>query len=219
MKDNKVFSIHVALFYQNASSKMEILRFASLLQDVFRSYFPKEPQILPMPADAPAEAPRCVFSNDENVSLTFSLERIDFRYNNDSLKEIDWKNQVGTIALNLFNVCEKVGLHVTRVGFVVLCDSAEEVQNELNQSVHINGFPDSDEKRLSFLVKKTNGELKYNLITMIVINENEPLHNSIVQIDANTDRNIDLEMFDKDIISVISILTDAIEEKLCNVFK
>ena len=73
----KVFGIQVAFFFTEESN-ISILKIAAAIQEAFKAMFPTEPQILPLPQDAPPEVPRCIFQKpDGSATLTVSPIRMD----------------------------------------------------------------------------------------------------------------------------------------------
>lgn len=188
-----VFSIHIAVFF-GEGVKVPVLKLANMIQDRFAAYFQnQEPHILPMPEDAPADAARCLFINNRvnpkvDSLLTFSYERLDFEYLSENCN--DWKNQLETCAMSLFAICKEYSIPVTRVGFVVSADCEDDLKYTLDSRIGIDDFASSDEKKISYLVKKNSGELPYNLITIINVNDNEEVHKNVLKVDVNTEKKL-----------------------------
>ena len=149
--DKNIFSMHMALFFEDGTD-VPILKVALKLQEEFKIVFPKEPEIVPLPSDAPKEIPRCTFKNDRNATLSLSLNRIDF--NGGFKAGIDWKNQINIIFYNLLKICEKFDIKVVRIGVVVQALGDDNIIDELNDRVSIEGFAESEEKNVSFVMKK-----------------------------------------------------------------
>ena len=92
---NDVFGMQVAFFFDEGSN-ISILDFAGEIKELYKAMFPDDPQILPLPSDAPPEVPRCIFQKeDASARLSFSQVRMDF---NAGLKDgRGWKNNYETI--------------------------------------------------------------------------------------------------------------------------
>lgn len=130
------------------------------LKDVFRT----EPQSIPIPDDAPADVPRCVW-NDINTSLTFNKLRLDFSFNVPS--KHNWEqllHEFNDKITKAFDGCE---VTIDRVGLVSELMSIDNLHDILNEFVNIEKFNGASETNISWLENIDS----YNVWTYIIINE------------------------------------------------
>lgn len=130
------------------------------LKDVFRT----EPQSIPIPDDAPADVPRCVW-NDINTSLTFNKLRLDFSFNIPS--KYNWEqllHEFNDKITKAFDGCE---VTIDRVGLVSELMSIDNLHDILNEFVNIEKFNGASETNISWLENIDS----YNVWTYIIINE------------------------------------------------
>ena len=131
------------------------------LKDVFKT----EAQSIPIPDDAHADVPRCVW-NDINTSLTFNKLRLDFSFNIPS--KYNWEqllHEFNDKITKAFDGCEEVT--IDRVGLVSELMSIDNLHNILNEFVNIEKFNGSSEANISWLENIDS----YNVWTYIIINE------------------------------------------------
>lgn len=213
--DKNIFAMHMALFFEDGT-EVPILKVALRLQEEFKIVFPQEPDIVPLPSDAPKEIPRCTFKNDRNATLSLSLNRIDF--NGGFKAGIDWKNQINIIFFNLFRICEQFDIKVVRIGVVVQALGDDDIICELNTRVSIDGFAESEEKNVSFVMKKQVDEILLNVITNIIYNKKNEDNSKVISVDVNTDICNTLPSDGNEKMNIVQIIIDEIEGKLKNVF-
>ncbi|MGN0352378.1 MAG: hypothetical protein ACI4ES_12060 [Roseburia sp.] len=213
--DKNVFAMHMALFFED-QTEVPVLKVALKLQEEFKILFPSEPEIVPIPIDAPKEIPRCTFRNDRNASMTLALNRIDF----DGGFKVgnDWKNNITIILLNFLKICKQFDIKVNRIGVIVQASGSDDVISELNSKVRIDGFGESEEKNISFVIKKQKENILLNIITNIIYNKKNSDNSKVVSIDANTDISNELPDDINGKMDIIQLIIDEIEGKLKNVF-
>ena len=214
--DNKdVFRVHVAVFFDDESN-VQILKLASAVKDTFASIFPNEPQVLPLPTEAPKDAVRCVFQKEGvDVGLNFSLTRMD--YDAGIIDGTQWKNHVEVVAYSFANICKMCQIGIKRIGIVVHARNGKEFIDELNKKIGIEEFVESDEKNISWVThEKIDANLSINVFITLRFNENDPQGNNINIIDVNTNEVSVLK--EKNLTYVIGIITSKIEERINNVF-
>lgn len=211
-------NIQIALFFEE-NADIPIVKFAGSLQDEYRVMFEKEPQIIPLPPEAPKEAPRCIFEKEGGAArLTFSLSRIDFFA---SLKDgKGWKNYIEVIIYTLLKVCEKFSIRIARIGIIVESPIDKTFENNLIGKVSINNYADSDEKGVSWVSHDIiKDSISINVMHNVKVNHNVqeiiPYIGSF-SIDANT--NIGVKLYEENIsiIDVAGALLDEIEEHFKN---
>ena len=153
-----IYKVQMAYFFQE-KSEIRAFGLISSLYNQLKDVFKTEPQSIPIPDDAPADVPRCVW-NDINTSLTFNKLRLDFSFNVPS--KLHGFNDKITKA---FDGCEEVT--IDRVGLVSELMSIDNLHNILNEFVNIEKFNGASEANISWLEKIDS----YNVWTYIIINE------------------------------------------------
>ena len=154
----------MAYFFQE-KSEIRAFGLISSLYNQLKDVFKTEPQSIPIPDDAPADVPRCVW-NDINTSLTFNKLRLDFSFNVPS--KYNWEQLLHGFndkITKAFDGCEEVT--IDRVGLVSELMSIDNLHNILNEFVNIEKFNGSSEANISWLEKIDS----YNVWTYIIINE------------------------------------------------
>ena len=109
-----IYKVQMVYFF---SEKNEIRAFGliSSLYDQLKDVFRTEPQSIPIPDDAPADVPRCVW-NDVNTSLTFSKIRLDFTFNVPS--KFNWEKLFNDFNGKITTALESCDVIIDRVGLV-----------------------------------------------------------------------------------------------------
>ncbi|EOS79442.1 hypothetical protein C817_02690 [Dorea sp. 5-2] len=69
-----IYKVQMTYFFKE-KSEIRAFGLISSLYNQLKDVFKTEPQSIPIPDDAPADVPRCVW-NDINTSLTFNLQGI-----------------------------------------------------------------------------------------------------------------------------------------------
>jgi hypothetical protein len=214
---NQVFTIQFAIFFED-KAEISMLKFASIIQGVFSAMFTKEPQMLPLPEDAPLEIPRCIFEKeDKSASLAISLNRMDFKA---GLKDgALWRNNVEVIAYTLIQVCESLNVGIKRLGLVIQTKTDTFFEEKTNGIVLLDDFKSSDEKTISWVnQKKISDKFIVNIFRNIQINRNNLEIPGLLTIDVNTHVDTPLLCSAKETTEILTNLMSEIEEKLKNVF-
>lgn len=153
----------MAYFFKE-KSEIRAFGLISSLYNQLKDVFKTEPQSIPIPDDAPADVPRCVW-NDINTSLTFNKLRLDFSFNIPS--KYNWEqllHEFNDKITEAFDGCE---VTIDRVGLVSELMSIDNLHKILNKFVNIEKFNDASEANISWLENIDS----YNVWTYIIINE------------------------------------------------
>lgn len=153
----------MAYFFKE-KSEIRAFGLISSLYNQLKDVFKTEPQSIPIPDDAPADVPRCVW-NDINTSLTFNKLRLDFSFNIPS--KYNWEqllHEFNDKITKAFDGCE---VTIDRVGLVSELMSIDNLHNILNEFVNIEKFNGASEANISWLENIDS----YNAWTYIIINE------------------------------------------------
>ena len=159
-----IYKVQMAYFFKE-KSEIRAFGLISSLYNQLKDVFKTEPQSIPIPDDAPADVPRCVW-NDINTSLTFNKLRLDFSFNIPS--KYNWEqllHEFNDKITKAFDGCEEVT--IDRVGLVSELMSIDNLHNILNEFVNIEKFNGSSEANISWLENIDS----YNVWTYIIINE------------------------------------------------
>lgn len=158
-----IYKVQMAYFFKE-KSEIRAFGLISSLYNQLKDVFKTEPQSIPIPDDAPADVPRCVW-NDINTSLTFNKLRLDFSFNVPS--KYNWEqllHEFNDKITKAFDGCE---VTIDRVGLVSELMSIDNLHNILNKFVNIEKFNDASEANISWLENIDS----YNVWTYIIINE------------------------------------------------
>ena len=158
-----IYKVQMAYFFKE-KSEIRAFGLISSLYNQLKDVFKTEPQSIPIPDDAPADVPRCVW-NDINTSLTFNKLRLDFSFNIPS--KYNWEqllHEFNDKITKAFDGCE---VTIDRVGLVSELMSIDNLHNILNEFVNIEKFNGSSEANISWLENIDS----YNVWTYIIINE------------------------------------------------
>lgn len=158
-----IYKVQMAYFFRE-KSEIRAFGLISSLYNQLKDVFKTEPQSIPIPDDAPADVPRCVW-NDINTSLTFNKLRLDFSFNIPS--KYNWEqllHEFNDKITKAFDGCEVI---IDRVGLVSELMSIDNLHNILNEFVNIEKFNGSSEANISWLENIDS----YNVWTYIIINE------------------------------------------------
>ena len=169
----------MAYFFKE-KSEIRAFGLISSLYNQLKDVFKTEPQSIPIPDDAPADVPRCVW-NDVNTSLTFNKLRLDFSFNIPS--KYNWEELL--VAFNAkitkaFDGCEVI---IDRVGLVSELMSIDNLHNILNGYVSIEKFNGASEANISWLENIDS----YNVWTYIFINESKNENKIVFDINSLPD--------------------------------
>ena len=158
-----IYKVQMAYFFKE-KSEIRAFGLISSLYNQLKDVFKTEPQSIPIPDDAPADVPRCVW-NDINTSLTFNKLRLDFSFNIPS--KYNWEqllHEFNDKITKAFDGCEVI---IDRVGLVSELMSIDNLHNILNEFVNIEKFNGASEANISWLENIDS----YNVWTYIIINE------------------------------------------------
>lgn len=158
-----IYKVQMAYFFKE-KSEIRAFGLISSLYNQLKDVFKTEPQSIPIPDDAPADVPRCVW-NDINTSLTFNKLRLDFSFNIPS--KYNWEqllHEFNDKITKAFDGCE---VTIDRVGLASELMSIDNLHNILNEFVNIEKFNGASEANISWLENIDS----YNVWTYIIINE------------------------------------------------
>ena len=174
-----IYKVQMAYFFKE-KSEIRAFGLISSLYNQLKDVFKTEPQSIPIPDDAPADVPRCVW-NDINRSLTFNKLRLDFSFNIPS--KYNWEqllHEFNDKITKAFDGCEVI---IDRVGLVSELMSIDNLHNILNEFVNIEKFNGASEANISWLEKIDS----YNVWTYIIINELKNANKIIFDINSLPD--------------------------------
>ena len=158
-----IYKVQMAYFFKE-KSEIRAFGLISSLYNQLKDVFKTEPQSIPIPDDAPADVPRCVW-NDINTSLTFNKLRLDFSFNIPSKYNCEQLlHEFNDKITKAFDGCEVI---IDRVGLVSELMSIDNMHKILNEFVNIEKFNGSSEANISWLENIDS----YNVWTYIIINE------------------------------------------------
>ena len=158
-----IYKVQMAYFFKE-KSEIRAFGLISSLYNQLKDVFKTEPQSIPIPDDAPADVPRCVW-NDINTSLTFNKLRLDFSFNIPS--KYNWEQLLHEFNDKITNAFDECDVIIDRVGLVSELMSIDNLHNILNEFVNIEKFNGSSEANISWLENIDS----YNVWTYIIINE------------------------------------------------
>lgn len=158
-----VYKVQMAYFFRE-KSEMRAFGLISSLYHRLKDVFKTEPQSIPVPDDAPADVPRCVW-NDVNTSLTFSKIRLDFTFNIPS--KYDWQELFITFNEKIMSAIDECDIIIDRVGLVAEMMSSDNLHEVLKEHIGINRFNNAKEANISWLENIDS----YNVWTYFSINE------------------------------------------------
>lgn len=174
-----IYKVQMAYFFKE-KSEIRAFGLISSLYNQLKDVFKTEPQSIPIPDDAPADVPRCVW-NDVNTSLTFNKLRLDFSFNIPS--RFDWEQLLVTFNDKITKAFDGCDVIIDRVGLVSELMSIDNLHNLLNEYVKIDKFNVASEVNMSWL---ENIDL-YNVWTYIIINESKNENKIIFDINSLPD--------------------------------
>ena len=174
-----IYKVQMAYFFRE-KSEIRAFGLISSLYNQLKDVFKTEPQSIPIPDDAPADVPRCVW-NDINTSLTFNKLRLDFSFNIPS--RFNWEQLLVRFNDKITNAFDECDVIIDRVGLVSELMSFDNLHNLLNEYVKIDKFNGASEVNMSWL---ENIDL-YNVWTYIIINESKNENKIIFDINSLPD--------------------------------
>ena len=174
-----IYKVQMTYFFK-AKSEIRSFGLISSLYNQLKDVFKTEPQSIPIPDDAPADVPRCVW-NDINTSLTFNKLRFDFSFNIPS--RFYWEQLFVMYNDKITKAFEGCDVIIDRVGLVSELMSLDNLNDLLNEHVKIDKFNVAGEVNMSWL---ENIDL-YNVWTYIIINESRNENKIIFDINSLPD--------------------------------
>ena len=158
-----IYKVRMAYFFKE-KSEVRAFGLISSLYNQLKEFFKTEPQSIPIPDDAPADVPRCVW-NDVNTSLTFNKLRLDFSFNIPS--KYTWEQLLHEFNDKITMAFDGCDVTIDRVGLVSELMSIDNLHNMLNECINIEKFNSASEADISWLENIDS----YNVWTYIIINE------------------------------------------------
>lgn len=177
-----IYKVQMAYFFKE-KSEIRAFGLISSLYDQLKDVFKTEPQSLPIPNDAPADVPRCVW-NDINTSLTFNMLRLDFSFNIPS--KYDWEQLFVMFNDKITKALDGCDVIIDRVGLVSEIMSMDDLHHLLNGYVKIDKFNRASEVNISWLETID----LYNVWTYIIINGSKSENKIIFDINSLPDRRL-----------------------------
>lgn len=174
-----IYKVQMAYFFKE-KSEIRAFGLISSLYNQLKDVFKTEPQSIPIPDDAPADVPRCVW-NDINTSLIFNKLRLDFSFNIPS--KYNWEQLLVMFNDRITKAFDGCDVIIDRVGLVSELMSLDNLHNLLNEYVKIDKFNVASEVNISWL---ENVDL-YNVWTYIIINESKNENKIIFDINSLPD--------------------------------
>ena len=175
----KIYKVQMAYFLSD-KSQIRAFGLISSLYNQLKDEFRTEPQSMPIPDDAPAEVPRCVW-NDVNKTLTFSKIRLDFVFNVPS--KYNWEELFNDFNEKITAALDGCEVIIDRVGLVVEVASACDLHDLLKDYVNIKKFNDACEANISWLENIDS----CNVWTNIIINESKNENKIIFDVNSLPD--------------------------------
>lgn len=213
--EKNVIKVHIAVFF---NENPDAFKLALALRETFSTMFPNGPQMIPLPPEAPADAPRCVFQNEVgSANLTFGLSRMDL--DNSLNAGSPWRNHVEVIEMAFVSICKACNIEIKRLGIVVQSRIEEELIQKTNEKVSVPDFKQSEEKNIAWVIhENVNDFLKLNINTNVQIHTNNPEIKGTLTLDVNTSIDSILSQNESELLNLISVMLNKIEEKMKNVF-
>lgn len=142
-----IYKVRMAYFFKE-KSEVRAFGLISSLYNQLKEFFKTEPQSIPIPDDAPADVPRCVW-NDVNTSLTFNKLRLDFSFNIPS--KYTWEQLLHEFNDKITMAFDGCDVTIDRVGLVSELMSIDNLHNMLNECINIEKFNSASEADISWL--------------------------------------------------------------------
>ena len=176
----KVYKEQVVFFFREGSSfKAYELSMAlyNQLKIVFKN---SEPTVLPVPNDAPADVPRCVW-NDYNTKLSYSFQSLNLTIDIPSTH--NWAKLVSELTTLISNAFSQCGLSIDRIGVVVEANADSDLHQLIKESVSIPHFTCETEANISWL----DHEDKYNVWTYLNIDVSHEVNRIVYDVNNQTE--------------------------------
>lgn len=187
----KIVKLQLALFFQNPVSRPDNLMGG--VNSSMGNLFDAMPQVLPIPADAPAEIPRVQMrSENGKYNCNIACSRVDFILNGDFRDEVVWpdltKDFLAKVKLFIGNVFEqskivRFGLignffipdksattSMTKKYLKVDLNSAEEINLRFNKRTSSHGFNLNNITSINTALAETNGQADKGIFIELDVN-------------------------------------------------
>lgn len=195
----KIVKLQLALFFQNQISRPDNLMGG--VNSSMGNLFDAMPQILPIPADAPAEIPRVQMrSENGKYNCNIACSRVDFILNGDFRDEIAWPDltrdflakvklfigsvfdqskiiRFGLIG-NFFIPDKSATTSMTKKYLKIDLNSAEEINLRFNKKTSSHGFDLNNITSINTVLAETNGQVDKGIFIELDIN-NVPTQEAI----------------------------------------
>ena len=187
----KIVKLQLALFFQNPITRPDNLMGG--VNSAMGNLFDAMPQILPIPADAPAEIPRVQMrSENGKYNCNIACSRVDFILNGDFRDEVVWpdltKDFLAKVKLFIGSIFEqskivRFGLignffipdksattSMTRKYLKVDLNSAEEINLRFNKRTSSHGFNLNNISSINTALAESNGQADKGIFIELDVN-------------------------------------------------
>jgi len=187
----KIVKLQLALFFQYQVSRPDNLMGG--INSAMGNLFDAMPQILPIPAEAPAEIPRVQMrSENGKYNCNIACSRVDFILNGDFRDEIVWpdltKDFLAKVKLFISSVFEQsnvvrfglIGnffipdksatMSMTRKYLKIDLNSAEEINLRFNKKSSSHGYILNNITSVSTALAETNGQIDKGIFIELDVN-------------------------------------------------
>lgn len=187
----KIVKLQLALFFQNPISRPDNLMEG--INSSMGNLFDAMPQILPIPAEAPAEIPRVQMRSEKGkYNCTIACSRVDFILNGDFRDETIWPDltkdflakvklfigsifeqsrivRFGLIA-NFFIPDKSPAISITKKYLKVDLNLAEEINLRFNKRTSSYGYNLNNITSVNTAVTETNGQVDKGIFIELDVN-------------------------------------------------
>lgn len=177
-----IYKVQMVYFFRE-KPEMRAFGLMSSLYDRLKDVMKTEPQSIPIPDDAPADMPRCIW-NDVNKSLTFSKNRLDFFFHVPS--KCNWQELFRDFNDKILSAIHECDIMVDRVGLVAEIVSSDSFRELLMEHVSIDKFNSAREANISWL----ENDGAYNVWTYFSINELKDENKIVFDINSLPERKL-----------------------------
>lgn len=187
----KIVKLQLALFFQNPISRPDNLMAG--VNSSMGNLFDAMPQILPIPADAPAEIPRVQMrSENGKYNCNIACSRVDFILNGNFRDEVVWpdltKDFLAKVKLfigsifeqskiirfgligNFFIPDKSATISITRKYLKVDLNSAEEINLRFNKRTSSHGFTLNNISSINTVLAESNGQADKGIFIELDVN-------------------------------------------------
>jgi hypothetical protein len=191
----KIKKIQTVFFTRNFNIPNDVFKasFLTRLNGYSSQIFNGQPQMLPIPNDAPQEFPRFILSSSDNMfNCNISLLRTDIFYNipdlaTESNEQLLEKQK--TNSQNIFSFLIREGIGVNRIGFIIVAEKALGAEEGDALSYLRNNFIRDNKlnnpKELVINYNRASQSENFEMNNLITVNTKENT-SIIIQIDINT---------------------------------